>query len=262
MRKYNYPRVYIDSHSGLHIGLQIELDKHQSNYICNVMRRQVTDKLRVFDNVSGEFIAEIIAADKRSAIIVLLEQTCKFSVPPHLALIYSSLKNTKDEFIIQKACELGATEIIQSRFERTVVKVKDEDKVVERLQKISVEACEQCERIDLPNIRISKKLGDLINELQDYQIIVADETGEGYSASSLLVDNKLCKDNSSGKYAVIVGPEGGFSDSELKILSNHTNKISIGLGQRILKAETAIVAILAITQMCLGRMADMPEFRS
>jgi len=250
MRDHKLIRIYTDSpfsQDGL-----ITLGKEQSHYLTTVMRRKVDDELLLFNGVDGEFLGRITAATKNEVAIRLSKRTREQSACPDIALLYSPVKNAKSEFVVQKATEMGAMHI-QPVITRHTVKDKTN---TEKLSLVAIEAAEQCERLDIPTIYDIAKLDDALSHFSGYQIILCDETGKGEPAATIL--SKLPKGK---RYAVLIGPEGGFSDLEISLLHARANIHPIGLGSRILRAETAVMAALALVQNYLGDFDILPTFR-
>lgn len=227
---HKLPRIYLKGIDFIE-GSKLSLDKSHAHYLFKVMRRKENDKILVFNEKSGEFLA--IISDNRD---IYLEKQVKAPViDSELILVFSPIKNVDTSFVIQKATELGVTKIIPVRFRRTVVNKVNLDK----LSAVAIEAAEQSERLSVPEI------SDIIpftkfdfNSFSDFNIIIALER----SLESKLSKVKLEFD----KTMIIIGPEGGFADEEIVFLPKSVYKIS--LGTRILRAETAIIAALSIYQ--------------
>lgn len=250
MRYHKFPRLYVEQE--LTLGNELKLSQMQSHYLISVMRRKLADKILLFNGKAGEFLAEISQANKKSVAIKLIEKTRDFKPSPKINLIFSPVKNAKSEFIVQKATELGAAKIIPCIFERTVKSKVKRDK----LEVVSIEAAEQCERLDIPVISELGNFSDVILALKDKNIIFCDETGKGKPMSEAL--SKL---PAGEEYYVVIGPEGGFSDSEIDKIYSYPKAIGVGMGPRILRADTAIITALALVQNYLGDYGDLPDFR-
>ncbi len=159
----------------------------------------------------------------------------------NITLIQSYLKSDKMDYVVQKAVELGVKEIIPAITKNTIVKMDEKDKVkkVERLCKIAKEALEQCGRTDTVNIQPVQNIANL--DLSHYdKILVCHET------STVSLKEKINSIKGSKNIAVLVGPEGGLDDSEVNKILENANATDISLGERILRAETASLAILSI----------------
>ncbi len=250
MREHKLIRLFVAS--PFTPGEVIRLGKEQSHYLINVMRRKLADKILVFNGQDGEYKTEIINPSKDQVHLEILEKTREQHNSLQLTLIYSPVKTVKSEFIVQKATELGATKIQPVILERTI-----KDKINQhKLNLVAAEAAEQCERLDVPEVLSVVSFDKIIRDYKDYKIILCDETGKGKSFKDL-ASSSLNK----GKWAIIIGPEGGFSDNEIKALYELPNVIGLGLGPRILRAETAIIAAIALWQVALGDWGNQPDFR-
>lgn len=252
MRNHKIPRLYIEN--DVSVGKEIILSKEQSHYLLTVMRKSVTDKISVFNGRDGEFEAEIINNAKNSCQIKVTEKTRQFKNSPELTLIFSPVKNIKPEFIIQKATELGVREIIPCLFKNTVKTGANFD----RLRHAAIEAAEQCERLDIPVIREITNFKLLTSNLQpDTNLLFCDESGKGKPIYDVLRDQKKGQ-----RWAIIIGPEGGFDKSEIDHIYSLRNVFGVGLGARILKAETAAFTAIAVWQSILGDFNELPDFRN
>lgn len=252
MRSHKLIRIFVSS--PLAQGDVIALNKEQSHYLINVMRRQPSDEVLLFNGQDGEFIGEIISASKNAAEIKLGSQTRAQKSSPDITLLYAPVKNAKNEFIVQKATEMGVS-AIQPVITKHTIKDKTN---ADRLNLVAIEAAEQCERLDVPQVREIADLDKVLPQYSNHTIILCDETGAGKPASKTLstIDHQP-----STKYAILIGPEGGFSEDEIKHLHSLKNVHAIGLGPRILRAETAIITALALCQNYLGDFDISPDFR-
>ncbi len=251
MRQHKIPRIYLNE--ALTLGTSITLGKEQAHYLITVLRKTVADQLLVFNGKEGEFLAAFTEVAKNKAVIQLTQQSRSFTPSPPLTLIFSPVKNIKPEFIVQKATELGVSAIIPCCFTNTVKTGVNLD----RLHAVACEAAEQCERLDVPAISELITLKQLIPILQQKEhILFCDESGQGKPIYEVLQQQQR-----NGKWALVVGPEGGFTPAEIDYFYSLPNLNGVGLGSRILKAETAIIAVLSIWQAVLGDFNQLPDFR-
>ncbi len=251
MRYHKFPRLYVlDS---LKTGLEVIISKQQSHYLVSVMRRKLSEKVILFNGKDGEFLSEITEANKNAVILKITNQTKLFKKCPDIQLFYCPVKNAKNEFIVQKATELGVSLIQPIICERSVKTKINKDK----LKLVAMEASEQCERLEVPMVNDLMNFGDAVETLKDHIIIFCDETGQGDTSYQAL--SKLERDK---KYAIFIGPEGGFSDSEIEKIYSLENKCAIGLGPRILRADTAIITALSLVQNYVGDFNLLPDFRA
>ena len=227
----------------LAVGEKINLEKDQTHYLKNVMRCKINDKIIVFDNTTGEYIAEIFNIDKRSISIEILEKTKPMYVPGDVWLIFCPLKKTRTDFLVEKSTELGLRKFLPTLSDKTQTKTLSMD----RFKKNIVEAVEQCGGTFIPEILPVSSLAKVIEELpQDRMIIFCDESLESRNINYSLLSEK------PEKVALLVGPEGGFSDSERNLLRTKKNILPVSLGNRILRAETAAVVALTMWHGLVG----------
>ncbi len=221
--------------------LLISPSKEQLHYLKNVLRLKNGAELYLFNNQQGEFLANY-----QNGQLHLVKQTQDFYQVPNIALAFAPVKNVKSEYLVTKATELGVREIFPINTERTIVNRIN----LEKLEKNSIEAAEQSRRVDLPQINQLEKLPKFIAALQDELLIFADESGEGESPQQLA--QQVTDFNQDSKIVVLIGPEGGFSEEEAKLIRAYQHTKSLNLGPRILRADTAIISSLAIIQSIYG----------
>lgn len=213
-------------------GCEIALGEAQSHYLANVMRATVGEELRVFDGVSGEWRAAVTKVSRKAVVLTALMQTRPQMPEPDAWLCFALLKRAKTDMVVEKATELGVSVIQPIITART-----NADHVnLERLRAIAIEAAEQCERLEVPEIRAPLQLGRLMAEWPAGRpLFVADERRTG----SLLGFG-------AGPCALMTGPEGGFTEQELEAIARTPQVTRVSLGARILRAETAAIAGLAL----------------
>jgi len=233
-------RLYIKN--PLSAGINIVLSKTQSHYIKNVMRKKAGDNILLFNGIDGEWLGEIITLDKITDINII-EQTREQEKELNLTLVFAPIKFGRIDYLIQKATELGVSDIQPVFTERTVVKRIN----IKRLRANAMEASEQSERLTVPEIKEMINLNDFIKQEDNPHIILCDETGHGEPINDVL--QKLDK---SKKYAILIGPEGGFTENEFNKLRSLSCVTSVSLGKRILRSDTASLATLACFQCVAG----------
>lgn len=225
----------------------IDLDKDQSHYLANVMRVKVGDKIALFNGRDGEWACEVTALGKRHVTLDVGERTKDQSTEPDLWLAFAPIKKARLDFIAQKATELGVSHMVPVLTRRTIV-----DRVkTERMTANAVEAAEQCERMNVPTVGDPVKLNKLLDDWpSERKIMFCDEDLSGKAAHTALkeVDNKPA----SEPWAILIGPEGGFDGAERDLIRNHPNCLTVSLGPRILRADTAAMAAISLWQSALG----------
>jgi len=227
----------------LTVGENINLETEQSHYLKNVMRCKINEKILVFDNNSGEYTAEIVSIHKRSIDIEILEKTKPRCIPGDVWLIFCPLKKTRTDFLIEKSTEMGLRKFLPTFSNKTQTKTLS----LNRSRKNIVEAVEQCGGTFIPEILPISSLAEVIEELpEDRLLIFCDESLESRNINECLLLDR------PEKVAILVGPEGGFSESERKLLRAKKNILPVSLGNRILRAETAAVVALTMWHSMVG----------
>ncbi|HEX7775912.1 MAG TPA: 16S rRNA (uracil(1498)-N(3))-methyltransferase [Parvibaculum sp.] len=242
-------RLYVDA--PLSAGAEVALDRDQSHYLLNVLRMSAGEHVLLFNGHSGEWAAEIAEATKKSCRLRIAAQTRGHEPLPDIWLLFAPVKKARLDFIAQKATEMGASVIQPVITRRTVVaRVKDA-----RLQANVIEAAEQCGLVALPEVREAEKLDAILTRWTELapgrRILFCDEGAAPGGAQATLA--KLAEEDGRGKpYAVLVGPEGGFDEAERTRLRARPDTVALALGPRIMRADTAAIAALAVVQLMLG----------
>ena len=227
----------------LGVGKKIILEHEQTHYLKNVMRCKVNDRIIIFDSTTGEYAAEIVTIHKRFINIEILEKTKPTCVPGDIWLIFCPLKKTRTDFLIEKSTELGLRKFLPTLSDKTQTKTVS----MNRCKKNIVEAVEQCGGTFIPEILPINPLTKVIQTLpKDRILLFCDESLESRNINDCLLNEK------PEKVALLVGPEGGFSDSERKLFRTKKNVLPVSLGNRILRAETAAVAALTMWHGLVG----------
>ena len=231
------PRLFVRVPLGQ--GARVELDAGQANYLGNVLRLREGSEVLVFDGVSGEWLARIAEAGRKRMALVVEERTREAEQVPDVWLAFAPAKRAQTDWLVEKATELGAARLVPVITQRTVVeRVK-----LERLGAIAIEAAEQCGRTRLPDISEPLPLAHFL-ECRDASrtLYFADEAGGDAAAGAF----------TAGAAVILTGPEGGFTDEERAAIRAGPNTVAISLGPRILRAETATLAALAIYMATAG----------
>jgi len=246
------PRVYIDQ--ALQSGAELALDKSAAHYLVSVLRLRANDTLIVFNGSGGEYSAVLQSATNKQATITIGEHSAGVKPSPvRVVLAIGLSRGERMDWVIQKAVELGVNEIVPLFSERCEVKLKGERALKKRghWQQIAISACEQSQRNDVPEIQAAQPLSEFL------------AATAANSALKLILDPRaaqslgstLLKQGTSAETIVLLsGPEGGFSDGEIE-LARQQGVVSVGLGPRVLRTETAPLAALSIVQALLGDMA-------
>ena len=224
-------------------GQPVPLTREQAHYLFGVMRLGPGAELRVFNGRDGEWAAEVAEAGKRGGTLTARERTAPQGAPPDLWLMFAPVKKARTDFIVEKAVEMGAARIVPVLTEYT----NSERVRVDRLQAHAVEAAEQCAITYVPEVTEPVKLAALLSGLEaGRRILFCDEAARG--SGSVLTGSEA----NGAPWAILIGPEGGFSEAERARLRGMEAATAIALGPRILRADTAAVAALTLWQTTLG----------
>lgn len=247
------PRLYIDASLGE--GAAAPLTAAQAHYLKNVLRRGEGDKVLVFNGRDGEFAASIESLGKKSGAVACGVRTRAPEAEPDLWLLFAPVKRDAVDLIAQKASELGAARLVPVVTERTnAARVN-----VERLAAIAIEAAEQCGRLAPADVAAPEKLARLLDDWPaGRRLIYCDEAGddpgaewggcEGRAAPML----EAITGAGAGPWAILIGPEGGFTEAERARLRARDFVTPVTLGPRILRADTAVIAAITLWQAGLG----------
>ena len=235
----NKIRLFVDHTLGE--AQSVPLNKDQAHYIFSVMRKSIGETILIFDGNNGEWEASFEEISKKSGVLFCIKQTKPQIMPPDLWLFFSPLKKVRTDFIVEKATELGVAKIIPVQTEHT-----NADRVkLSRLSAHAIEAAEQCGGTYIPKIEELQKINEVLENFPpDRRLLFCDEK---LQASEVNLENLK-----KGKWAILVGPEGGFSEIERNYLKGLKFTLSISLGPRILRADTAAVTAISLWQNYLG----------
>lgn len=234
-------RLYLDQPLGA--GQSVTLSRDQAHYLFGVMRLQVGAEVTVFDGATGAYSATVAEAGKRGGVLSLGDRTAPVQMPPDLWLLFAPIKKERTDFIVEKAAEMGVRRICPVSTDYTnSVRIKRE-----RLQAHAVEAAEQCGGTFVPEVL----------ELQPLDRVLSgwDAARQIMFCNEALVGQPAGLPDAPGPWAILIGPEGGFSDKEASRLLGLDYAHAVSLGPRILRADTAAVAALTLWQTQLGDWA-------
>ncbi|MEZ5945825.1 MAG: 16S rRNA (uracil(1498)-N(3))-methyltransferase [Hyphomonas sp.] len=249
------PRLFVSA--GLSEGEAVTLDDEQSNYLLRVLRLASGAGVRVFNGRDGEWQAEIGAVQGKRASLVPVQRMRLQPGQPVSAptLLFAPVKKAETDFIVEKATELGAARICPVLTDRTQTRTVRLD----RFHKIALEAAEQTERLDLPEISELMALATALDGLTPgTRVIFCDEAGDetdrpwGGEAGRAGPIAEVLAGLAVTPVAILIGPEGGFTAEERNWLRGRDDTIAVSLGPRILRAETAVVSALSVWQALKG----------
>lgn len=231
------PRLFVTP--PLTAGLRV-IDGAQAHYLAGVMRIKPGDPIKLFDGTNGEWLAIARDVGRKALTVELTEQLRPTESVPDLWLCAAPLKKGRIDWLAEKACELGVARLVPVITARTIVERPNG----ERLYAHMVEAAEQCGRTAVPTLADPVKLPALLRDWGTRHLFFADETG-GESASAAMAARP-------GPAAILIGPEGGFTAEERAAIRALPQAIGIGLGPRILRADTAAAAAVSLWMASAG----------
>lgn len=224
-------------------GARLPLEREQANYLLSVLRMKQDDTVLVFNGRDGEWLAAISVEGRKQASLTLVRQTRPQPAAPDLHYLFAPLKHARLDYMAQKAVEMGAGVIQPVLTRRTQVSRLNLD----RMRANAVEAAEQCGILSLPEIRAERPLEAALEALEPERLLVfCDEAMAQASPVAALAQAQ------PGPLAVLIGPEGGFDEGERQRILARRGTLPISLGPRILRADTAAVAALALVQAIRG----------
>lgn len=247
------PRLFVTA--PLSAGAAIAPDEAQARYLLSVMRLEDGAEVRVFNGADGEWTAAVRRAGKKGLALDVQTQTRAQTRGPDLTLLFAPVKRHGTDLIVEKATELGVRTLQPVITRRTVADTVRTD----RLRAIAMEAAEQTERLDAPDIREAVTLARILDGWSgDKPLVYADEAGDdaqapwgGEKGRGRPIAEAL-REVKAPSLALLTGPEGGFDAEERRLLRSLPFVVPVSLGPRILRAETAVIAALAVIQASWG----------
>jgi 16S rRNA (uracil1498-N3)-methyltransferase len=252
MPRYDFrnPRLFVDH--ALASGVEVELDSNQASYLANVMRLKAGDKVLLFNGREGEWRGTL--GGKRLRSVTVDEQSRAQQAAGDLHLLFAPLKHARLDYMIQKAVEMGVSRLVPVITQHTQVSRVNAD----RMRANAIEAAEQCGVLTLPEISEPVNF-DKINFQSGRTYVFCDEHAEVKDPVEALAALRAkpsalvpLSAETTMQLAVLIGPEGGFSEEERAALIERKNVVRVAIGPRILRADTAAVAALAVVQAVLG----------
>ncbi|WP_226621956.1 16S rRNA (uracil(1498)-N(3))-methyltransferase [Alloyangia pacifica] len=237
-------RLYVDDPLGA--GQPVALEREQAHYLFSVMRLPVGAPVALFNGRDGEWLSEVSEAGKKGGTLTCVAQTRPQGTPPDLWLLFAPIKKARTDFIVEKAVELGVRRIVPVQTAFTNSERIRQD----RLQAHAVEAAEQCGATFVPEVAELQKLERLLAEWDTRRLLFCDEASAGGGT-----DYAAALSGEPAPWAVLIGPEGGFSEQERSKLHGMEQSTAIALGPRILRADTAAVSALTLWQAHCGDWA-------
>ena len=225
------PRLYV--REMLFHGASLTLEGQQANYLAAVMRLGPGAQVKLFDDRTGEWLGEVVDAGKKRVTLRIVRHLREREPVPDLWLLFAPIKRGRIDWIVEKATELGVARLVPVLTRRTIVERTNKDRLFAHM----IEAAEQCERTALPELAEPEKLESLLKSWPvERTLLFADEGGGAPMAEAF----------APGPAAILIGPEGGFTDEERSAIRALPQTKPISLGPRILRAETAAIAAISL----------------
>lgn len=234
-------RLFVDAALGE--GTRVVVEDGQAHYLLHVMRAKPGDRLNLFNGRDGEWLARVAETAKRSCTLECIISIAPQADVPDLWLVFAPIKKTPADYLTQKATELGVR-VLQPVFTRRTAVSRVN---VERMRANAVEAAEQSGRVTVAEIREPIAFDKLLSQWPaGRRILFCDEAGEASPIAEAL------RQSPDGPWAIFIGPEGGFDPSERAALRQRADVTPVALGSRVLRADTAALAALAVWQSVQG----------
>lgn len=230
-------RLYVED--ALADGALVALDRERAHYVADVIRLEVGGHIHLFNGRDGEWRARREAGGRREALLRVEARLRRQTPPPDLDYVFAPLKHARLDYMVQKAVEMGAGRLVPVMTRRTQASRVN----TERMRANAVEAAEQCGILNLPEVVEPVTLARWLDALEPARrVVFCDE------AAPLADPLAPLREAVAGPLAVLIGPEGGFDDAERRQLAARPGTIVLSLGPRILRADTAAVAALALVE--------------
>lgn len=248
----DYPRTRLFTNHALDAGCDIMLEDTQAHYLMHVLRLREGEEIALFNGRDGEWRGNLYFLKKQAGVSITAPLRPQvFS--PDIWLLAAPLKQGGLEQVTQKATELGISAVQPVLTQHCIASKVN----ISRLQTIAIEAAEQCERLDVPEVKPLMPLAALLDGWDETRLILlGDESG----ASPPIAD--VLRGLQPSPTALLIGPEGGFSKQELEKLHSLPYIRGVSMGPRIMRADTAALSLLACIQAHIGDWNDRPYFRS
>jgi 16S rRNA (uracil1498-N3)-methyltransferase len=226
-------------------GISLTLDDKARHFLQHVLRAEVGDRVLLFNATDGEYPAEIVRLGKKDLTVHLAAQTRAPVPEPDLWLCFAPVKKTPADYLAQKAAELGVARLVPTLTARTIVTRIN----TERLLANAIEGAEQTGRLSIPEVAEPVRLMDLLATWPaERRLMLADES---HTSPPLLAALRAVETRGV-PWAILIGPEGGFTPEELRVIKSLPQTVGVSLGPRLLRADTAALAALTGWQMVLG----------
>jgi 16S rRNA (uracil1498-N3)-methyltransferase len=247
-------RLFVDQ--DLRVGGGVRVDSDRAHYLRHVLRLGLGALVDLFNGREGEWRSRLATVAKGYATLIVEQQLRPQTSGPDLWLVFAPIKRARIDTVAEKATELGVSAVQPVVTQHTAVERVN----VERLRAIAIEAAEQCERLSVPEVMAPVSLGKLLTDWPPgRRLLLCAEAGDARPIAETLQSHV---NDAAVPWAVMIGPEGGFARSELDALVKLPFVMPVGLGPRILRADTAALAALACWQAILGDGQQRPPHRT
>jgi len=241
------PRLFVEE--ALSAGQALLLDRGQTNYLVNVLRLKEDGEVLVFNGRDGEWRARLAPASKKTTKLEVTVRTREQTAPGDLHYAFAPLKHARLDYIVQKAVEMGV-----SHLRPVITRYTQSERLnLARVRANAIEAAEQCGILNIPQVAAPVALDRFVRDWVPERLLVFCDEDAGVknpvSALSQIVDSAWV---GPSPMTLLIGPEGGFAEEERAALLDLANMVRLSLGPRILRADTAAVAALALIQAVLG----------
>ncbi len=248
MSRYDFSaqRLFVDE--PLAADATVALGKDQSNYLLNVLRLSAGESLLIFNGRDGEWRARLGGGSRKQAVLEILDQARPQDQAIDLDYLFAPLKHARLDYMVQKAVEMGVRRLRPVMTRRTQATRVN----LERMRANAIEAVEQCGILNLPEIAEPVKLGQALANWPANRLLIFCDEDEGGSDPVSILRARQAEADEITPLAILIGPEGGFDPQERAAIKAMPQAIAISLGPRILRADTAAVAALAVVQAAIG----------
>jgi 16S rRNA (uracil1498-N3)-methyltransferase len=250
MPRYEFRRTRLFVDAPLTSGAEVGLDRNQTNYVLNVLRLKQGDVVLLFNGRDGEWRASLSGTGKRAASLRIETRLRPQPRPGDLHFLFAPLKHARLDYLVQKAVEMGASHLQPVITRHTQVARVNLD----RMRANAIEAAEQCGVLHMPTVGAAIGFEEATRD-SDRLIVFCDETADVTDPVAAL----MAAQPRRIAVSILIGPEGGFDHEERSSLVGRPNILRLALGPRILRADTAAVAALALVQAVLGDWSDAEE---
>jgi len=243
---FSAPRLFVEEQ--LAPGSRFQLNQPQTNYLVSVLRMRPGNHVLVFNGRDGEWLAELANVSKRSAELAVLQQSRAQETGPDIDYCFAPLKHARLDYMVQKAVEMGARRLVPVVTKRTQVARLN----LSRMRANAIEAAEQCGILALPESLREMSLSAYLEQRPAERLLIFCDEEADLANPVTALQHAKARLHHALALALLIGPEGGFDPTEREALMAAPNVLPISLGPRILRADTAAVAGLALLQAVLG----------